>query len=123
MELVIVTPALMLVIMLIVQFAIALHAQHVAQAAASRGLAAARADNGTAASGQARATSTLNALGHAVLQNPRVSVTRGPDRVRVVVKGTSAAVVPGLHLGVTGIAEGPVDRFVPDAPATSPRRR
>src|SRR4051794_21902947 len=46
-ELVIATPLLLLMLLAIVQFALWSHATHIAQAAASQGLAAARVQNGT----------------------------------------------------------------------------
>ena len=54
-ELVIVTPLLMLLVLGVIQFALAEQAQHVAQAAATQALAAARVQDGTAAAGQAQA--------------------------------------------------------------------
>ena len=50
-ELVIATPLLLLMLLAIVQFALWSHATHIAQAAASQGLAVARSQNGTAAAG------------------------------------------------------------------------
>jgi Flp pilus assembly protein TadG len=50
-ELALATSALLLILLSIVQFALWSHATHVAQAAASHGLAAARVQDGTAADG------------------------------------------------------------------------
>src|SRR6266496_4198474 len=49
-ELVIATPVLLLLILLIAQFALYLHATHIAQAAASEALSAARVSGGNASS-------------------------------------------------------------------------
>lgn len=124
-ELAVITPLLMLILLLIVQFALAMHAQHVAQAAASRALAQARADGGTAAAGQARAESVLAAIGGRTLQNPSVQVTRDGTTVRVVIRGSTVSVVPGMHPGVKAVVSGPVDTFRPDISeaATSDTRR
>lgn len=113
-ELAVMTPLLMLILLFIVQFAVAAHAQHVAQAAASRALAQARADGGTAASGQARAESVLAAIGGSTLRGPSVRVTRDTTTVRVVITGSSASVVPGMHPRVKAVVSGPVDTFKPD---------
>jgi len=113
-ELAVMTPLLMLVLLFIVQAAVTMHAQHIAQAAASRALAQARADGGTAAAGQARAESVLAAIGGKTLNGTSVSVTRDGATVRVVVKGSSASVVPGMHPGVEAVVSGPVEVFKPD---------
>ncbi|MEV0604271.1 TadE/TadG family type IV pilus assembly protein [Streptomyces sp. NPDC050315] len=110
-ELVIVVPLLMLLLLFIVQFALAAHAQHIAQTAASRALAAARAQDGTASAGDARAAATLRLLGGRVLTRPSVDVRRGAERVAVRIQGEVLAVVPGLHLRVAGHAAGPSERW------------
>ena len=51
MELVIATPLLLLLVLLIAQFALYMHATHIAQAAASEALSEARVSGGTAAAG------------------------------------------------------------------------
>ncbi|MGW7074633.1 TadE/TadG family type IV pilus assembly protein [Streptomyces sp. NPDC054866] len=110
-ELVLVVPLLMFLLLCIVQFALALHAQHVAQTAASRGLAAARAQDATSQAGNARAAATLRLLGDRLLQHPTVNVSRGGESIEARVEGEVAAVVPGLHLRVAGHAAGPVERW------------
>ncbi|MER6386211.1 TadE/TadG family type IV pilus assembly protein [Streptomyces sp. NPDC001127] len=110
-ELVLVVPLLMVLLLFIVQFALAEHAQHIAQTAASRALAAARAQDATAADGDARAATTLRLLGERVLTHPRVRVTRGAQSVAARVEGDVLMVVPGLHLRVTGHAAGPSERW------------
>ena len=110
-ETVIVVPLLMLLLLLIVQFALALHAQHIAQTAASRALAKARAQGGSAASGRQAAQTTLSALGSAVLLKPQVTVARGGQRTTAQVQGEVQAVIPGMHLAVTGRASGENERW------------
>ncbi|WP_246143462.1 TadE/TadG family type IV pilus assembly protein [Actinacidiphila oryziradicis] len=110
-ETVITVPLLLLLLLLIVQFALAEHAQHIAQAAASRALADARAQGGSAGAGRSRAQHTLAALGSAVLLNPKVTVTRGAGSAAVQVSGDVQQVIPGLHLRVTGRAGGAVERW------------
>ncbi|MFB7194090.1 TadE family protein [Streptomyces sp. NPDC056240] len=113
-ELVLVVPLLMTLLLFIVQFALALHAQHIAQTAASRALAAARAQDSTAAAGNARAAATLRLLGGAVLKHPTVTVSRGAKSVVTHVEGEVLVVVPGLHLRVAGNAAGPTERWAAD---------
>jgi Flp pilus assembly protein TadG len=110
-ETVLAVPLIMLLLLIIVQLALAVHAQHIAQTAASRGLAAARAQDATAAMGEARATTSLRVLGGRVLTNPIVHVSRGAKNVTVRVRGDVLMVVPGLHLTVTGHADGPRERW------------
>jgi Flp pilus assembly protein TadG len=110
-EVVLTVPVLMVLLLLIVQFALALHAQHIAQTAASRALAAARAQDASSAAGNADAAATLRLLGGRVLRAPSVTVSRTADSVTAAVEGDVVVVVPGLHLRVTGHAAGPVERW------------
>lgn len=116
-EMVIAVPLLMLLILLVVQFAIWAHATHVAQATAEEALAAARVQGGTAAAGQARAQQVLDQIGSAVLTSPHISVTRTAPSATVQVRATAEQVlpVPGLTLPVRATVAGPAERFVPDS--------
>lgn len=114
-ELVIAVPLLMLLILLIVQFAIWEHAENIAHATAEEALAAARVQGGTAAAGQQRAAQVISQVGSSVLNGPQVSVTMTAADVTVEVTGTAERVVPfpGLSFAVTATVTGPVERFVP----------
>jgi Flp pilus assembly protein TadG len=116
-ELVIATPLLLLMVLAIVQFALWSHATHIAQAAASQGLAGARVQNATAAQGTAGARHVLDQLGRGPLINTRIDTRRGADAASIRVSGEASAVIPFLHLAVHAEAVGPVERFVPDLPA------
>ncbi|WP_049575453.1 TadE/TadG family type IV pilus assembly protein [Streptomyces sp. SBT349] len=111
-QLVVLTPVLMLLLLLSVQFALAWHAQHIAQAAASRGLADARAADGTSGQGADTTRATLKATGGRVLRDPQVRADRTTTTASVDVQGSVLPVIPGLDLRVTGHAEGPVERFL-----------
>jgi hypothetical protein len=111
--LVIATPLLLFMIMLIVQAAVWMHGVHVAQAAATRALDAARTQDGTAATGKTVGADTLTALGGGVLREPRIEVTRTAVDVRVEIQATAVTVVPGLSWPVHATATGPVERFTP----------
>ena len=117
-ELVIAVPLLMLLILLIVQFAVWEHASQIAQAAASEALAAARVQGGSAAAGQQRAAQVISQIGGSVLVAPRVSVSRTGTTVTVRVTATAETVipVPGLSFPVTVTVSGPVERFAADVP-------
>lgn len=112
-EVVLVTPVLLVLIMLVVQFGLWYHGSHVATAAAQEGARAARVDGGSNQAGAARARSFLASLGREVVGQPQVSAERNASRSRVEVRGTAVAVVPGLRLPIWAVSEGPVERFRP----------
>jgi hypothetical protein len=108
-------PLLMLLILLVIQFAIWEHAEGIAHATAEEALAAARVQGSTAAAGQQRAAQVLSQVGSSVLIGPQVSVTRTAADVTVRITGTAEQVlpVPGLTFAVSATVAGPVERFVP----------
>lgn len=110
-ELVVAMPLLMLLILLVAQFAVWAHATHIAQAAAAQGLAAARVDGGTASAGASETRLVLDQLGRGPLKEPRVAVTRDQQQATVSVTGTATSVVPFLHLRVHAEAAGPAEVF------------
>ncbi|WP_216211067.1 TadE/TadG family type IV pilus assembly protein [Amycolatopsis aidingensis] len=113
-ELVLATPLLLLALLAIIQFAVWSHATHVAQAAASQALAAARTQDGTTSAGQAAGQRLLADLAAGPLREPHITVSRSPAVVSVSVRGEATAVLPGVHLHVHAEAFGEVERFVPD---------
>ena len=113
-ELVIATPLLLWMLLAIVQFALWSHATHIAQAAASQGLAAARVQGATTAAGNAGAQRMLDQLGQGPLTDTSVTSGRTADSASVVVTGVASSVIPFLRLPVHAEALGPLERFVPD---------
>ena len=118
-ELVVASPLLLLLVLLVVQFALWQHAVHVAEAAAQEGARAARLEGGNAALGEATAERFLARLGRSVVAEPEVTARRDAERARVEVRGYATAVMPFLRLPIRGASEGGVERFRPD-PALSP---
>lgn len=116
-QLVLVFPALLLIALLAVQFALVWHARHIAQYAAQRALADARIQDGTAADGRTQARRSLSALGSRVLTSTSVTAERSAARTTVRVKGIVVRVlpVPGLVLHATGTASGPTERITTPA--------
>ena len=110
-----VIPVVLLLVLLIVQFAVWQHAVHVAQAAAEQGLAAARVQDGTAADGHAAAEAVLDQAGRGPLIDPTVAVDRGATTVTVTVDATAEPVVPGLRLPVHARAVGACEPPAPPA--------
>ncbi|MFI6350238.1 TadE/TadG family type IV pilus assembly protein [Streptomyces sp. NPDC050560] len=111
-QLVVVVPLLLLLALLVVQFALAWHARHIAQFAAQRALASARVEKGSAAEGRTQGLRTLAALGHTILAHPSVHIDRGAARATARVSGEVERVlpIPGLTLHASGTAEGPVEK-------------
>lgn len=114
-ELVVAAPLMLLLVMLVAQFALWAHATHIAQAAANSGVQAARAYTSTAEVGRARATSILDQLAGTVLTGARVEARRDNATATVTVTGDAVAVVPGLHLPVRASVTAPRER-IPGTP-------
>lgn len=110
-ETVLIVPVLLLMIMLVIQFGLWYHAQHVVQAAAQEGARAARAEGMTAADGRTRAERFLAVTGSGAVQAAVIQADRSPDAVTVRVEGQAPAVVPGLRLGVHSSATSSVEAF------------
>ena len=110
-EAVLATPLLLLLVLGIVQFAVWAHATHIAQTAAAQALNTARAEGATAADGHAQARALLAQLGHTVLTNPHITVTRSARTAQARVSGRAEQIVPWLRLPVRAAADGPVERW------------
>lgn len=110
-QLVLVVPALLILSLLAVQFALVWHAQHLAQFTAQAALAASRVKDAGAADGHAEARSRLETLGGRVFTLPEITVHRSKTRASVRIEGRVLQVVPGLDLHASGAAAGTVERF------------
>jgi len=110
-EAVLVTPVLLLLVMLVIQFGLWFHAQHVAQAAAEEGARAARSASGSASAGQERSEAFLDQAGPTIITDQVVTASRTADIVTVQVHGRSVNVVPGIALPINATATSPVERF------------
>ncbi|MHA6631109.1 TadE/TadG family type IV pilus assembly protein [Pseudonocardia sichuanensis] len=113
-ELVLATPLLLLMLLAIVQFATWSHATHIAQAAASQGLAALRTQDGDPPDCAAAARTVLDQLAGGPLTGAEVDCVRDATTATVRVDGAVTPVIPLVNLPVRGDAAGPVERFVPD---------
>lgn len=110
---VITAPALLFLLMLVVQFGLMFHARNIAEQAAQEGVAAARRFDGSQAEGREQALQLLTNVGEGTLKNRAVTATRTVDNATVTVTGTVIAVVPGFSLSVSESASGPVEKYVP----------
>lgn len=116
-ELAILAPATMLVVLLVVQVVLWANATHTAQAAAGAALAAARAETGSAATGQGAAEGAIAQYGDGPLNGSSVSVSRGSETVTVTVTGTAQSVLPFFDFPVESSVTGPAEAFRPDTGA------
>jgi uncharacterized protein (UPF0333 family) len=110
MEFLLVISALMLVFLLMLQYAVKAHAHRVAEAAAEEGLAAASAYDGSVAAGEAAGRHYLANLGN--LSNTRVAVSRVGNTAEVTISGDAEQVFPFLPVHVSVHLQGPIEQFV-----------
>jgi hypothetical protein len=111
-ETVLAIPAVLLLILLIVQLAVWQHATHLAQAAAEHALNAARVQGGTAADGRAAAQQFLRpATGP--LRAPTLTIDRGATTITVTLDATAEPIIPGLRLPIHARAVGPAEPAPP----------
>lgn len=110
---VIIAPAMLFIVLLIVQTVLYFHAKAVVEQAAQEGAAAARQFDGSAGQARARALRYLDALGDGSLRGRSVSVQRTPEMARVTVSGTAVSLVPLLEWRIEESATGPVERYEP----------
>lgn len=110
---VIVAPALFLLIMGVIQFALIAHAQNVAEAAAQEGVTAARQFHASAADGQEQATAALDSLGPRMLTQREIVVDRTTTTVLVTVRGQALTFIPGFSRTIIETSAGSVERYVP----------
>jgi hypothetical protein len=110
-EAVLVIPAVMVVLLAVVQFALWAHAAQVVQLGASEGDRSARALGGGTAAGYATANAIVRGPG-SDLSSSTITVDVMPgDVARVRVQGTAATVLPGLTFPVTATEVGPIQEF------------
>ena len=112
-EFVIVFPALLLCVMMTVDFGIWMHARHLVHAAADDGLTRAQQLDATASDGKVESQAQLAYLGGRMLTGSSVTATRDATTARVTIDATAVSVVPGLVLHIHETVAGPVERFVP----------
>jgi hypothetical protein len=106
---------MLLLLMLVVQFAVWAHAEHLAQAAANTGVQSARAYKATPDQGRTDAATVLAKSAGTVLTGVQVMATRDATTATVTVVGRAMAVVPGLHLPVRASVTAPRE-LVPASP-------
>jgi len=113
-EVVLTAPALLLMLMLVVQYGLVAHAQSVARSAAEEGAAQARRFDGTEAAAAARTNTYLDDLGPTIIQHRLVVAERTLTTATVSVDADVVSLVPGFSFEVHESASGPVERYVPE---------
>jgi Flp pilus assembly protein TadG len=111
-EAVLVFPVVLLLLMVVFQFALWYHAYEVATAAAQDGARAARVVGGTAQAGADRANTLLDQSARTLLQHRQVIASRSLSDARVEVHAVCISLIPGLHLPVDAVADSSTERFV-----------
>jgi hypothetical protein len=106
-----VIPVLMLLLLIVVQFALWSHAAQVAQLAASTGDRTARSVGGGPAQGVDRARSVLDGPGSDVISSNVTSEVLPGDLVEMTVTGKAESILPGLSLPVSAKLVGPLQEF------------
>lgn len=111
-QLAVVMPAVIFLIMLIVQYGLWAHAKQVASAAAAEGVDAGQVPGAAPAAAEQAARSFLAGAGN--LDDIAVTVVTGDDSVTVRVDGQAPRLVPGISWNVAAVAEAPLEQFVPE---------
>ncbi len=111
-EAVLVFPVLLLLLMVIIQFALWYNANELATAAAQDGAQTARVLGGTAQAGADRADQLLDQSGRTLLQHRQVLAERDVQHARVEVRAVCIALIPGLHLTIDAVADSGTEQFV-----------
>jgi Flp pilus assembly protein TadG len=110
-EAVLIVPALMLVLLVVVQCALWAHAGQVVRLAASEGDQVARSLDSSPSQGVARAESVVQTSGAGVSSSTVVGSVVAGDQVQITVTGRAVSIVPGLSLPVSAVVVGPVQEF------------
>lgn len=105
-------PAVLLWLMLIIQYGLWWHAKQVANAAAAEAVDVVQIPTTSTASGGTAAREFLAQSGN--LTDIAVTVERTPALVTVEVTGRAPRLVPGFTWSVTARSQGPVERFIPE---------
>lgn len=113
-EFVITMPMLLLTLMAAVQLGLVAHAQSAAQAAADEGASLARAYDGSASQGKARAHEYVTRLAGSMFSNYQVSADRGAQTASVTITAQVTSLVPGWSPTIQRTSTGPVERFAED---------
>jgi hypothetical protein len=105
-------PVIILMTMLVVQYALLWHGRHIAESAARDGLEAASGYQAPAGAGKDAVLGYLHDVAPHLLIGPDVNITRTATTVRVQVRARVLRVIPVGEFAVSESVQGPVERFV-----------
>ena len=108
---ILVIPVMILLTMLVLQFAMLWHGRHVAAAVAQTGVQGAAGYRSSAADGQAQAEGYLADVAPNLLRDATVTVDRGTGTVTARVSARIPSVLPFTDFDVQETVTGPVERF------------
>ncbi|MEV0664434.1 TadE/TadG family type IV pilus assembly protein [Actinomadura luteofluorescens] len=117
MEWALLTPVLILMMLVAVQFAMVFHARHVALAAAQSGARVARTSpvgGGWEGAATAKASGSVREIGPDLLSGLQVRAGEDNDERWVEVSGEAVQVVPFMTFHVSQRSQGPIECFRPD---------
>jgi Flp pilus assembly protein TadG len=110
---VLIVPVLLLCLLLVIQFALAMHARAVLTAAAQDGARAAQVNGGSAASGRVAASATLTRDANGLVHDSDVRIDDDGTTVTATVSADVTSIIPGWRWRVSGRASGPRETFEP----------
>ena len=111
-EAAIILPVIIILTLLVVQFALLWHGRHIAAAAAADAARSAAGYQSTAGRGQADAADFLAAVAPHLLTGAVVTVTRGPRQVTTTIHAHVLSVIPFGSFSVDEHASAPLEQFV-----------
>ncbi|WP_245623317.1 TadE/TadG family type IV pilus assembly protein [Spirillospora albida] len=117
MEWALLTPVLILVMLVVVQFAMVFHARHVALAAAQSGARVARTQppgGGWQDAAVTKATGDVRKIGPNLISGLDVAAGEADDERWVEVSGQAVRVIPFMTFTVRQRSQGPIECFRPD---------
>jgi hypothetical protein len=115
MEFLLVISMLLVVFLLMLQYAVKAHAQRIITAAAQEGLAVTASYEGTTTAGQRTANDYLTRLGPG-LRSSHVVATRTGNAATITITGEVTQLIPFLGVSVEVHTEGPIEHFVRTPP-------
>ena len=113
-ETVLVAPIVLFLVLLVIQAGLWFHGSQLVEAAAQEGMQAGRVETGTVSAAEERAKQFVTSLSPSIAATTEVQASRTASTTRVTVTAQVQQVVPGLRLAVSGVAEGPTERFRED---------
>lgn len=114
-EAVITLPAIVFLLMVIVQWAIVWHARGIAQAAAQEGMRNAAAYGSSADAGKQDIANYIHQVAPNALSDPQIDLTRTRNTITVRIHANVPSLVPFGSFSVDATASGPAEIWTPSS--------